>query len=251
MVLTSKNNPLIKETAGLKDKKGRKQTGLFLVEGVKMAKECAKSGFCIERVFVVEGQTLPSELSAYADKTVFVSQDVLRFLSDEKTPQGVLCRVQIPQRPLEAPTGACLFLDGVSDPGNVGAIVRSANAAGYNEIYLSRDCADPYSPKSVRASMSGLFFTKLYEAERAEILSLLREMPLIVADMCGENAFAFKAPKKFALVIGNEANGVCKEVASQAAYTVKIPMRATQESLNASVSAGILMYVLKREEFTR
>ena len=247
MIITSKNNPLIKETAALKEKKARKQLDLFLVEGVKMTRECMASDFEIERVFLAE--SYQSEQDFPAEKTVQVSDDVFRFLSDEKTPQGVLCRVKIPDYPLQSPKKACLFLDGVSDPANVGAIVRTANAAGYNEIYLTQGCADPYSPKSVRASMSGIFFTKLYIGERSEILSALKNTPILAADMQGKNAFAFTPPKKFALAIGNEANGISSETERAASEVVKIPMSATQESLNAAVSAGILMYLLKKDSF--
>ena len=249
IILTSKNNPLIKETASLKEKKGRKELGLFLVEGAKMVSECAKSSFEIERVFISE--TYDGVCPCEEGKTVVVSDDVFRFLSDEKTPQGILCRVKIPEKTLCAPTGKSLLLDGVADPGNVGAIIRTANAAGYDDIYLTRVCADPYSPKSVRASMSGIFFTKLHLGEREDILSLLKESetPILAADMDGENVFQFQAPKRFALVIGNEANGVSDEVFAQAKYTVKIPMKQTQESLNAAVSAGIIMYVLAKDEF--
>ena len=247
MILTSKNNPLIKETASLKEKKGRKQLGAFLVEGVKMAKECLNSNFAIERVFVAESfdGVLP-----FSDALITrVSDDVLRHLSDEKTPQGVVCRVKIPSYPLVAPSQSCLLLDGVADPKNVGAIIRTANASGYSEVYLTETCADPYAPKSVRASMSGVFFTKIYRGERDELLACLDGTPIVVADMDGENAFKFRAPEKFALVIGNEGNGVSDEVSARATHTVKIPMRATQESLNASVSAGIIMYLLQKEEF--
>ncbi len=212
-----------------------------------MTRECEKSGLEIERVFVSEKYA--GELPFAREKTVCVSEDVLRFLSDEKTPQGVLCRVKTPKLALVAPKASCLILDGVSDPRNLGAIIRTANAAGYQEIYLTEDCADPYSPKSVRASMSGVFFTKLYEGTRAEILSTLNGVPVVVADMGGENAFAFSAPEKFALVIGNEGNGVSNTVRDSAVYTVKIPMERTQESLNAAVSAGVLMYLLKKESF--
>ena len=208
---------------------------------------CLTSGLEIERVFLAESYL--EELPSLSLETVRVSDDVFRFLSDEKTPQGVLCRVRIPMREMVAPTGKCLLLDGVSDPGNVGTILRTANAAGYREVYLTETCADPYSPKSVRASMSGLFFTKLYFGTREEILSVLDGTPIVVADMDGENVFSFQAPEKFALVIGNEANGVSEETLKKANYTVKIPMRETQESLNAAVSAGILMYLLKKEYF--
>ncbi|MBQ7769589.1 MAG: RNA methyltransferase [Clostridia bacterium] len=244
MILTSKNNPLIKETAALKDKKGRKEQGLFLVEGRKMAIECQKSRFVVERVFVAESYAGENPFSG--EITVRVSDDVFRFLSDEKTPQGILCRVRIPDTGLLAPKGRCLFLDGVADPGNVGTILRTANAAGYDRVYLTNECADPFSPKSVRASMSGVFFTEICRGDRAEILSLLDGFPIVIADMGGVDVFSFDPPKEFALVIGNEANGVSDEVKNAAAHTVKIPMRNTQESLNAAISAGIIMYVLQK-----
>ncbi len=247
MIITSKNNPLVKETASLKDKKGRRELGAFLVEGWKMAEECQRSGMAIERVFVAQSYT--KKLAFDGSITVTVSDEVFRFLSDEKTPQGVLCRVKLPEKKLLPPTGKCLFLDGVSDPGNMGAIIRTANAAGYEEIYLTDDCTDPYSPKSVRASMSGVFFTRLYFGSREEILVALKDMPILAADMGGENLFRFTPPKRFALVIGNEANGVSETVKKSAYKTVAIPMKSTQESLNAAVSAGIAMYLLAREEF--
>lgn len=213
-----------------------------------MVSECVKSGFEIDRVFVSESYRGVSPL---AEKTVCVSDDVFKTLSDEKTPQGILCRAKIPSLPLVPPEGKALLLDGVADPGNVGAIVRTANAAGYGEIYLTKECADPYSPKSVRASMSGVFFTKLYQGERSDILDILKDTPILVADMDGENVFTFNAPGRFALVIGNEANGVSDEVSARATHTVRIPMSETQESLNAAVSAGIIMYVLQKDKFSK
>ncbi len=245
MILTSKNNPLIKETISLKEKKFRKGKKCFLVEGAKMASECRKSGLEIERVFVSESYRGEAD-----DSAIRVSDEVFARLSDEKTPQGILCVVKIPEKPLCPPRESCLFLDGISDPGNMGAIIRTANAAGYRELYLA-ECTDPYSPKSVRASMSGIFFVNLYTGERKEILSALAGVPILAADMDGENIFSFSPPAKYVLAIGNEANGISEEVFKAAEYTLKIPMQASQESLNAAVSAGIAMYVLKREQFIK
>ncbi len=243
MILTSKNNPLVKETAALKDKKDRKSLGMFLVEGEKMVAECKKSGLRIDRVFVSQSYKGETE-----DGFVCLSDDVFKYLSDEKTPQGILCRVEIPVCPLNQPESVAVVLDGVSDPANVGAIIRTANAAGYKDVYLI-GCADPYSPKSVRASMSGVFFTRIYQGTREEVLKTLQGIPLICADMDGENIFKFIPPKKFALVIGNEGNGISDEVFSAATHKIRIPMDDTQESLNAAVSAGIAMYLLKKDSF--
>lgn len=248
MIITSKNNPLIKETSSLKEKKGRKELGMFLVEGRKMSLECEKSDLEIECAFVSE--TYDGELPQTASRTVRVSEDVLRYLSDEKTPQGIVCRVRIPDTGLTLPKGRCLLLDGVADPGNVGTILRTANAAGYTQAYLTNDCADPFSPKSVRASMSGVFFTRVCRGEREEIVSVLKGTPVIVADMNGKNLFSYTPPEKFTLVIGNEGNGVSDAVRQMATDTVRIPMQKTQESLNAAVSAGIMMYFLQSSEFS-
>ncbi len=213
-----------------------------------MVAECQKSPLKIERIFVAEGYE--GELPANGEVT-YVSKEVFRFLADEKTPQGILCRARIPQKELTPPKGKCLLLDGVADPANVGAILRIANAAGYQTVYMTDDCADPYAPKSVRASMSGLFFVEIYRGSREELLSVFQGFPLIVADMGGANAFDFTPPSEFALVIGNEGNGVSALVKETATHTVRIPMRATQESLNAAVSAGILAYLLSKDEFIK
>ena len=126
MILTSRNNPLIKEMAALKEKKGRKEQGFFLAEGLKMVSECKRSGLEIGRTFVSESYRGETDENA-----ICVSDEVFAFLSDEKTPQGILCSVRIPKPSLCPPKESCLLLDGVSDPGNMGAIIRTANAAGF------------------------------------------------------------------------------------------------------------------------
>ena len=240
MIITSKQNPIVKELASLKEKKGRRERGTFLVEGPKMVFECVNSALEIVRLVVREdyaGET-------YGLPTVILGTDAFRAVCDEKTPQAVCAEVRIPHIRLASPKGSCLLLDGVADPANIGAIVRTAVAAGYEELYLA-DCADPYAPKSVRASMSGVFFAKLMQGSREEILGALHGIPLIAADMDGESVFSFNPPEKFCIAIGNEGSGLTDEVNNRAKYTVKIPMGPHTESLNAAVSAGIMMYMLK------
>ncbi len=240
-VIKSKQNPIVKELTSLKDKKGRRATGTFLVEGPKLFFDCVQSGLEVVRLAVREGY----EGETYDFPCVTLGEDAFRAVCDEKTPQGIVVEVKIPQYGLEPPQKSCLLLDGVADPANVGAILRTAAAAGYEEIYLA-DCADPYSPKSVRASMSGVFHTKLMHGTREKILFCLENIPKIAADMDGENIFTFHAPSKFCLCIGNEGNGLSDIVRSRADHTVGIPMDGRMESLNAAVSAGILMYLLKK-----
>lgn len=238
MLITSKSNPIIKAVSALADKKFRKLYNQYIVEGIKPVRECIEAGCEIERIICVEG------LEGFDGATV-VSESVFKSISSEKTPQGVLAVVKMPQHSLKPPQKSCLLLDCLQDPGNLGTVIRTANAAGYDEIYMI-SCTDPYSPKAVRASMSGIFFVKIYQGSKEEILDTLKGVPLICADMNGENIFEFNPPKSFCLCIGNEGSGISNEITEQASYTVSIPMRSTCESLNAAVSAGIAMYALRK-----
>lgn len=241
MVITSKYNPLIKEIAKLSDKKYRKICGKYVVEGIKPVRECISAGCTILNMICVEG--LESEF----ENAVIVSRAVFESVSSEVTPQGVLAVVELPSNKLKVPQDSCILLDRLQDPGNLGTVIRTANAAGYSEIYLI-NCTDPYSPKAVRASMSGIFFVKVYQGTNEEILGVLKGIPLICADMDGEDIFSFNSPEKFCLCIGNEGNGMSQEIMKRARFKVSIPMRETCESLNAAVSAGIVMYHLKYDK---
>ena len=238
MVITSKSNPLIKKIASLSEKKYRKLCGEYLVEGLKPVRECIASGGEVTTVVCTE------ENAQSFENAVVVSRDVFKYISSEKTPQGVLAAVKLPDTRVEPPSGRCILLDRLQDPGNVGTIIRTANAAGYEDIYLI-NCADAYSPKVVRASMSGIFFVKIHEGDTDEVLSALCGVPLITADMQGEDIFSFVPPKKYCLCIGNEGGGLSDKIVSAGSHTVSIPMRASCESLNAAISAAIAMYALK------
>ena len=240
MIILSRQNPLVKELASLKEKKGRRRTGTFLVEGHKMVREAVTSGMDVVRLILREdyaGET-------YGLPAVRLGRDAFAAVCDEKTPQGIAAEVVIPERSVQPPQGRCLLLDGLQDPANVGAIIRTAVAAGYEDVYLA-GCADPFSPKSVRASMSGVFFARIMQGTQEEILSAIAGLPVIAADMGGEDVFSYAAPEKFCLAVGSEGSGLSALVRGRADVTVCIPMDARTESLNAAVSAGILMYALR------
>ena len=191
MIILSRQNPLVKELASLKEKKGRRRTGTFLVEGHKMVREAVASGMDVVRLILREdyaGET-------YGLPAVRLGRDAFAAVCDEKTPQGIAAEVAIPLRSVQPPQGRCLLLDGLQDPANVGAIIRTAVAAGYEDVYLA-GCADPFSPKSVRASMSGVFFARIMQGTQEEILSAIAGMSVIAADMGGEDVFSYVAPEK-------------------------------------------------------
>ena len=247
--ITSLKNPRVLQWRSLKDRKGRKETGCFLVEGRKMVAEALTSGFPVEAVLLDESRTddltLPENCPLYA-----LPAHVLAAVCDTKTPQGVaaVVRVTAPGRPGRR----IVALDGVQDPGNVGTIIRTADAAGFDGVLLSGQCADVYSPKVLRATMGSVFRMNLRVTDDLPgVLSDLRTADYAVLSSqldgapFGEIAPTIAAP--FALVIGSEGNGVSEPVRQLATHRVALPMRGGAESLNAAVAAGIMMYGLMRE----
>ncbi len=241
-MITSKQNSLIKEIRSLADKKFRDRLNLFVIEGVKAVKEALLLNIPLYAV-IGTGEVL-TKLSFNETRVEEVSSEVLKYVSEEVTPQGVIAVAYKPQNILTAPKGKCLFLDGVADPSNVGAIIRTAAASGYNQIYMTEDCADAYSQKAVRSSMTGVLRVQVIRGDRQALVDLIN-LPVIVADMNGQDLSTFSIGKDFCLVIGNEGRGVSSLLRERANFTVSIPMQNGVESLNAAVSAGILMYGVK------
>lgn len=242
-MITSRQNALVKKIKLLKDKKYRDQENLYIVEG---AKSVATALTFNKQVSVIVGTEKGLSLVDIPTfiKVETLSDDVFKAISGESTPQGILALLTKPKNVIEGKKGRSIFLDGVADPGNVGAIIRTAVASGYKNIYITEDSADAFSPKAVRASMTGIFSVNVMRGSREELLKVIN-CPIIIADMNGANVFDVAKFKDFCLVIGNEANGVSGLVKNSATLTVSIPMSSEMESLNASVSAGILMYALK------
>lgn len=238
MVISSKANPEIKRISSLAEKKFRNQYGEFIVESVKAVDECLSAGMSVSEIVCTA-----SLADRYVNPLV-VTNELFARISTEKSPQGVLAVVKKPDTSVRAPNGSCILLDRLQDPGNLGTVIRTANAAGYDDIYLI-NCTDAFSPKAVRASMGGIFYVNIHEGGYDGVFSALDVVPLVCADMDGEDIFAFKPPEKFCLCIGNEGGGVSDILKERCRFTVKIPMRSTCESLNAAVSAAVAMYVLK------
>ena len=242
MIYTSKQNPIIKEIASLKDKKYRQKYGLYIAEGIKMVNEAIKYGMAIDKIVATESALASIMPSSY--QTIIVSDEVFKFLSDEMTPQGALAIIKINSTAIKAPKNNALILDNVQDPGNMGTIIRTACALGYYDLYLINS-VDPYSSKVVRASMSGIYFANLYKCTLDECLKDLNNHKLIVADMKGESLNDYKINGNYAIAVGNEANGISKELLNKADLVLKIPMEERSESLNVAIASAIMMYKLK------
>ncbi len=241
MEISSRKNPEIKKIASLKEKKYRDQYMEYLIEGEKSVKEAIKYG--VEILKIVGTEDLVSPYYGSGIEVITVTEQVADFVSDSVSPQGIVAVAKKPDNRLIAPLYNSILLDNVQDPGNLGTVIRTAVALGISEIYTV-SCADPYSPKAVRASMSGIFNVTIRSGSYEEVLNSLNSVPILSGDMNGEDVFSYRPPKKFCLAIGNEGNGLSDEVKSASYATVKIPMSDKMESLNAGVSASILLYQL-------
>ncbi len=246
--ITSLKNPKVTTWKSLKDRKGRKETGCFLVEGRKMVEEALASAFPVEAVLVdaerVGEFTLPGNLSVYT-----MPSHVLAAVCDTKTPQGIAAVVRMAE--VEMTGKRFVAMDGVQDPGNVGTIIRTADAAGFEGIILSTQCADVFSPKVLRATMGSIFRMGIRVTDDLPGMlgGMVKEGASVLSSQLDGEPFYQRSPlnERFVLVIGSEGNGVTDEVKAIATHKVKLPMRGGAESLNAAVAAGIMMYELTRE----
>ena len=245
--ITSRQNSEIKRIASLKDKKYRKKYGEYLVEGIKEVSEAILSGQNISAVIGLKEVLL--SLPDCDAKLIETNDKIIEFISDTVTPQGVFAVVKVPENTAESPKSNCAVLDGVKDPGNVGTIIRTCAALGIRDLFLC-DCADPYSPKAVRSSMSGIYSVRIFECEREEVYSLLcGKNKILVADMGGEKIFTAYITEPYAIVVGNEANGVSDFFKERADKTIAIPMENNVESLNAAVAFSVTAYTLYGKKF--
>lgn len=247
--LTSLKNPKVMAWRSLKERKGRKETDCFLVEGRKMVEEALASAFSVETLLFSESHaadfSLPEDIPAY-----LLPDHVFAALCDTKTPQGIAAVVRMRTTSV---TGSCLLaLDDVQDPGNVGTILRTADAAGFDGVLLSDKCADIFSPKVLRATMGSIFRMPVEITDQLPLaLHQLREDGWsILSSQLDGTPFFRREPvgDRFCLIIGNEGNGVSPAVQAEATHKLRLPMRGGAESLNAAIAAGIMMYDLMRDK---
>lgn len=242
MVITSKANQLIKQTKKLLQKKHRQHS--YLIEGWHLFEEAQQSGQGFRHIFVLEEL---AERVADQEKVVLVSADVLKELTDSPSPQGIIAEVDMPQ--LAFPTdyqGKYLILEDVQDPGNLGTIIRTADAAGFDGVFLSEKSADVYNSKTLRSMQGSHFHLPIW---RTDIYKICREMqehntPVLATTLSKVSVDYKTVPhqESFALVMGNEGQGISAEMTTLADQLVHITMPGQTESLNVAVAAGILIF---------
>ncbi len=258
MLITSRSNPLIIETASLKEKKYREKSSLFIFEGIKLFDEAIKRGVEIVRVFATEKMTEYCKSSAYNGEVITVSDSVYEKLSSEKAPEGIICVAKYidkshnmnkiyNEEEFANSEKRIIILSSLRDPGNLGTIIRTASAFGIDEIIMSADCADIYNPKTVRAAMGTLFSQSVsYVPSLADTVKEMNEGGYTtLAAVLDDRSLPLNEVaigRKTAFIIGNEGHGISPDVIKAASGTVYIPMAEGVESLNAAVAASVFMW---------
>ena len=240
--ITSTQNQYIKELKQLKNKKGRK-SGRFLAEGEKCAQEAILHAE-VESILVTKEDSPAALLAEEHGLTVYLVNDaVMEAVSDIKTPQTALAVVKTPNALLPSPEGLFVALEDLSDPQNVGTIIRTADAAGAKAVLVSEATCDYTSPKAVRASMGSIFHIPVVVcADLYETLSELQKAGVHLMGTHLRGSEDFTPKENTCIIIGNEARGMTDRAADMADTLYKIPMPGQAESLNAGVAAGIVIY---------
>lgn len=259
-MIESMNNTQVKRIGKLKkSSRFRRQEKVFIAEGFKMAAEGLAHGL-VQTMYVAEsaGEEYFSKLSHTIgkEKIEWVSDAVFRQLSDTAAPQGVLAVIRMPEYDREKilEGAALVCLEDIQDPGNLGTIMRTAEGAGMSGVVLSKGCVDLFNPKVVRATMGALYRMPYYITENMSTeVECLRGQGFQIAAARLDAELDYTHADylgKTGLLIGNEARGLCPETAEKADVGVKIPMEGQLESLNAAVSAALLMYEVHRQQET-
>ena len=243
--ITSRKNPLLQQVRKLlSSRKERQLSGLFVADGTKLLEEAVRWWPGLETVILTDGvqAQIPD-----AVRTVYVPEDVMESISPMRTPQGALFICRLPETEVFSAKPGMLLLDGIQDPGNLGTILRTADALDI-PVALLDGCADPYSHKVVRASMGAVFRTKIMQADWKTAADACKNAGIPVAvTALSERAKDLRQTtlKQMAVVIGSEGQGVRQELIDSADAELIIPMNPHCESLNAAIAAAIVMWQMK------
>lgn len=244
--ITARKNPFLQQVRRLlSSRKEREQTGLFVADGIKLLAEAARWWPGLETVILSDG--VETDVPAGV-RVVRVPEDVMASISPMQAPQGALFVCRMPEKASWCPQPGMLLLDGIQDPGNLGTILRTADALDV-PVVLLEGCADPYNHKTVRASMGAIFRRPVQQATWEQVRQMCAEAKIPVAvTALREDAVDLRhaAPEQMAVVIGSEGQGVRREILESADQTLIIPMNPHCESLNAAIAATIVMWQMKR-----
>ena len=257
-IITSKDNENIKSIKKLKERKYRDLNNEYIIEGIKILKEAIQEKAVIKKIVICEeclanniiDEKLLYEIAKY--DCLYVSKKIFEGLTDVSKPQGILAVVEKNnKKDINYNEDIIVALDGLQDPGNLGTILRTLDSANLSQVVVSKDTVDAYNPKVVRSTMGAIFRVNIVETENLK--ETLKEMKrhkykVMCTDLtASKNIYEIDYNKKI-LVIGNEANGISKELLDMADEKIIIPMLGKTESLNASVATSIIVYEYVRRK---
>ena len=245
-IITSRKNPNVIFWRSLKEIRVRREHRLVLLEGEKLTGEALSAGLRCHELLMAESYKGRLGDAGNVPVSYQLPDDVFQSICETKTPQGI-AGVFYLEEPHVQPKGLILALDAVQDPGNVGTMIRTADAAGFQGVVLSRQCADAWGSKALRAGMGSHFHLPVETVDSllAWLMQAGKKAEIIVSQLDGEllqKGVLHSGSECRIIVIGNEGRGVSEEVKTAATCHVRIPMTGKAESLNAAVAAGLLMY---------
>lgn len=249
--IESKKNEEIKQINKLNKTKEIKKTGTYLIEGFHLVREADQNGQDIVTILATEKNQEDRLVKKYYDDAIIISEDIASMLSDTKTPQGIFAVIKLNEdQELPELKGQWVILANVQDPGNVGTIVRTADAAGYAGVITSLDTADIYQPKVQRSMQGSQFHLPIYRMDLQKAISDAKDAGLTVyGSEVNDQAVPYNTLDKidnYALIMGNEAHGLDENTLQMTDQNIYIPLLGKAESLNVAVAAGVLMYGLKK-----
>lgn len=261
MIITSKDNETVKHIRKLKEKKYRDEFGEYIIEGIKLINEAIEEDLNVKTIVVCDNcdkevinQTSMYEVAKH--KCVYVDEKVFNTITEVKNPQGILAVIEKKggEKEINYNEDLIVILDDIQDPGNLGTILRTVDSIGLTQIIVSKKSGDVYNSKVVRSSMGGIFRLNVIESNNLveTIQNIKKHKYTVISTSLDTDKSIYDIEyKKTAIVIGNEANGVSKEVQEISDTKIKIPMLGKTESLNASVATGIVLYEYVRQKISK
>ncbi len=257
-MITSTDNPRVKLLRRLQNRRGtREKEGVFIIEGTRLISEAISAQAPIRMAFHTghldeSGRGLIHNMQRLGAEVFTVSDEIMSVCSDTVAPQGILAVLPIPERPILRDIDLALVLDRITDPGNLGTILRTALATGVDAVLLTEGTVDAYNPKVVRSAMGAHFRLPIVRSSIEELPQYLADLQLYLADARAQRSYLevdWREPA--GLIVGSEASGVQPAIEKITAHRVRVPMPGKMESLNAAVATAVILYEIIRQRGVR